>query len=118
MPPPRDPTTAPPEPDATDDPVDAAANRLVRELGDECVAVGATVGTARSANPEALERAVRAFSREARRLGASPERMLVLLKGCLRDERLAPRDRAAFERVSDVAVRWAIETYFEPVPAG
>jgi hypothetical protein len=105
-----------PDPDGADDPVHDAAERLVAELRDECRALGVT---ARAAPPAGLEASVRAFAHEARRLGASPERMLILLKSCLRDERLASRDRAAFELAHDAAVRMAIEAYFEDVsPAG
>lgn len=99
--------------DAAADPARLAASRLFDELRDECSEVGIT---ARGMNLPGLEAGVRAYGREARRLGATIERTVILLKECLRDERLAVADRAAYDRVREVAVRWVIEAYFDTSP--
>jgi hypothetical protein len=89
----------------------AAAERLVAELRDECSEVGIS---ARGLNVRGLEAGVRAFALEAKRYGASPERMLVLLKECLRDERLPDNDRRRYEALLSAAVTWAIDAYYAP----
>jgi len=83
---------------------------LVGELRDECSDIGVS---ARGFDLAGFLRGVRAFARDARRLGAPAERMLVLLKQCLADERLPREDRDVYEQFYDAAVRTAIETYYE-----
>ncbi len=89
--------------------VRGAAERLVAELRDECSEIGVS---ARGLNLRGLEAGVRAFAREAKRHGAPAERMLVLLKQCLRDERLPSGDRARYHFYLSEAVRWAIDAYY------
>ncbi len=91
------------------DPIRAAAERLVAELRDECSDIGVS---ARGLNLPGFEAGVRAFAREAKQHGATAERMLVLLKQCLRDERLPSGDRARYEFYLSVAVTWAIDAYY------
>jgi hypothetical protein len=50
--------------------------------------------------------------REAGRLGAAAERMLVPLKQCLADERLPREARELYQLYYDAAARTAIETYY------
>jgi hypothetical protein len=57
---------------------------------------------------------VRAFAREARRLGAPAARMLVLLKQCLADQRISPADREVYLQYREAATTTAIATYYEP----
>lgn len=106
---PRDPRD-PREP-RRDEPARAAAEHLFEELRDECSEVGIN---GRGMNVTGFERGVRAFTREAKRLGASIERTLVLLKDCLRDQRLPQEDRDIYQHYVDSAVRWAIDAYYGP----
>ena len=98
-----------------DHPARSAADRLFAELQDECSEVGVS---ARGMNVAGLESGVQAYGREARRLGASAEQTVVLLKECLRDERLRERDRVEYERLREAAVRWVIAAYFDAHPEG
>ena len=84
---------------------------LVAELRDECSDIGVS---ARGFDFGGYLRGVATFAREARRLGAPAERMVVLLKRCLADERLPRADRELYELYHDAAVRTAIETYYGP----
>jgi len=94
-------------------PLAGTAEWLVAELRDECSEIGVSIGaTGREFHPAGFERGVHAFAREARRLGATPERMLVLLKECLRDERLPREDVDVYERHVATAVRTAITAYY------
>ncbi len=93
----------------SDDDVRAAAERLVAELRDECSEVGVS---ARGLNIAGFEAGVRAFALEAKKYGATIERMLVLLKNCLRDERLPDNDRTQYEALRSAAVSWAIDAYY------
>ncbi len=93
----------------SDDPLRDAVDHLVAELRDECSEVGIS---GRGLNLRGFERGVREFAREAKRLGATAERMLVLLKECLRDQRLPQRDRDTYQLYMDSAVRWAIDAYY------
>ena len=99
---------------AADHPARTAAEHLFAELRDECSEVGLT---ARGMNRVGLEAGVRLYAQEARRLGASPEQTIILLKECLRDERLGS-DRTEYDLVRESAVRWAIEAYFDAVASG
>jgi hypothetical protein len=92
------------------DEVRPAREWLVAELRDECSDVGVS---ARGFDFDGYLRGVRTFAREARRLGAPAERMLVLLKRCLADERLPREDRQVYERYHDAAMTTAIATYYE-----
>ena len=94
---------------AAGDQLRTAAERLVDELRDECSEVGVS---ARGLNLAGLEAGVRAFAREAKRYGAMAERMLVLLKECLRDERLPQHDRAQFDQLMSSIVKWSIDEYY------
>ncbi|MEJ7810726.1 MAG: hypothetical protein WKG32_09995 [Gemmatimonadaceae bacterium] len=87
----------------------SAAERLVAELRDECSEVGVS---ARGMNLPGLDAAVRAFAREARRYGALCERVLVLLKECLRDERLSQSDRDKYDAALELCVKAAIDEYY------
>ena len=92
----------------------AAAQRwLVDELRDECSDIGVS---ARGFDLEGFIRGVHAFAREARRYGAPPERMLVLLKQCLVDERLPDEDREQYQLYVTTAVSAAIDAYFAAGP--
>ena len=91
------------------DPVLEPAERLVHELQDECSDIGVS---ARGFDLAGFVRGVRCFAREARRYGATPERMLVLLKQCLHDERLPPEDREVYDLYLTTAVRTAIGAYY------
>ena len=99
-----------------DDPVEArmsAAQRwLVDELRDECSEIG--VG-ARGFDLDAFLAGVAVFAREARRLGAAPERMLVLLKSCLSDDALPSADREQYRLYVDRAVTAAVRAYYGDV---
>jgi hypothetical protein len=86
-----------------------AGERLVAELRDECSDIGVS---ARGFDFDGLLRGVRAFAREARRLGAPAERMLVLLKRCLADGRLPREDRDVYQQYHDAAMTAAIVTYY------
>lgn len=92
----------------------AAQQWLVDELRDECSDIG--VG-ARGFDLDAFSEGVAVFAREARRLGAPPERMLVLLKQCLVNEAIPHADRERYQLYMDVAVRAAVRAYFAPVDA-
>ena len=83
---------------------------LVAELRDECSDIGVS---ARGFDLAGFIGGVQTFAREARRLGAPAERMLVLLKQCLADERLPREDREVYERYYDTAMSTAIATYYE-----
>ena len=89
----------------------AAAELLDAELRGECSEVGVS---ARGLNVRGLGVGVRAFALEAKRYGATVERMLVLLKECLRDERLPDNDRTRYEALLSAAVTWAIDAYYGP----
>ena len=89
--------------------VEAAAQRLVAELRDECSEVGVS---ARGLNVAGMEAGVRAFAAEAKRYGATAERMIVLLKECLRDERLPQNDRVLYDSLLSNVVKWAIDAYY------
>jgi hypothetical protein len=86
---------------------------LVAELRDECSDIGVS---ARGFDLAGFLRGVRTFAREARRLGAPAERMLVLLKRCLADERLPREDREVYQQYHDGAMSNAIATYYEAAP--
>ena len=120
------PTPRPPEPPSgppgrsdpaarlpDDHPARSAAERLFAELRDECSEVGVS---ARGMNVAGLEAGVCAYGREARRLGASVEQTVLLLRECLRDERLREGDRVEYERLRETAVRWVIGAYFDAHP--
>ena len=87
---------------------------LVAELRDECSDIGVS---AHGFDLDGFIRGVRAFSREARRLGAPAERMLVLLKQCLLDQRLPEQDRERYLHYRTSAVTAAIAAFYEPVGA-
>ena len=93
------------------DAVREAQERLVAELRDECSDIGVS---AHGFDLEGFIRGVRAFAREARRLGAPAERMLILLKQCLVDERLPQEDRERYLHYHETAMTTAIEAYYEP----
>lgn len=95
---------------APNDAIRPARERLVAELRDECSDIGVS---ARGFDPAGFLDGVRAFAREARHLGAAAERMLVLLKQCLADERLPREDREVYQRYHDAAMTTAIATYYE-----
>ena len=97
-------------PGGPNDEARSARERLVAELRDECSDVGVS---ARGFDFDGFLRGVRTFAREARRLGAPAERMLVLLKRCLADERIPREDREVYERYHDAAMTTAIDTYYE-----
>ena len=86
---------------------------LVAELRDECSDIGVS---ARGFDLAGFVRGLQTFAREARRLGAPAERMLVLLKHCLADQRLSRDDREVYRQYRDEAVRTAIATYYEAPP--
>ena len=88
---------------------------LVAELRDECSDIGVS---ARGFDLAGFVRGVQTFAREARRLGAPAERVLVLLKQCLADERLPREDREVYQRYYDAAMSTAIATYYEAADAG
>jgi hypothetical protein len=90
--------------------VPGAQERLVAALRDECNAMGVS---ARGFDRAAFLDGARAFAREARSLGAPAERMLVLLKQCLLDERLPREDRELYERYRDGAMTAAIAAYYD-----
>jgi hypothetical protein len=92
------------------EPLRAAREWLVAELRDECSDIGVS---ARGFDFGGFLRGVATFAREARRLGAPAERMLVLLKQCLADERLPHGDRELYQQYRDAAVRTAITTYYD-----
>ena len=110
----RRPPATPPSDTHGDDPVHAAAARLIEALRDECNEVGVT---ARGLNLDGFERGVRAFAQEARRYGATVERAIVLLKNCLHDQRLPRTDIAQYEHYHSSAVRWAIDAYYSAGPS-
>ena len=83
---------------------------LVAELRDECSDSGVR---ARGYDLSGVVGGVRTFVREARRLGAPAERMLVLLKQCLADERLPRDDRELYQQYYESAISTAIATYYE-----
>ncbi len=87
---------------------------LVAELRDECSDIGVS---AHGFDLDGFIRGVRAFAREARRLGAPAERMLVLLKQCLLDQRLPEQDRERYLHYRTGAVSAAITAFYEPVGA-
>ena len=90
----------------------AAAQRwLIDELRDECSDIGVS---ARGFDLDAFTEGAAVFAREALRLGAPPERMLVLLKQCLTDEAIPRADRERYQLYVDVAVRAAVRAYFPP----
>ena len=93
----------------------AATQRwLVDELRDECSDIGISV---RGFDLDGFVRGVWVFAREARRLGAAPERMLVLLKQCLSDQSIAPADREQYRLYVDRAVTASVQAYFDaPAP--
>ena len=82
---------------------------LVTELRDECSDIGVS---ARGFDLAGYLRGAQTFGREARRLGATAAQMLVLLKGCLADERLPREDRDVYQRYHDAAMTAAIVTYY------
>ena len=87
---------------------------LVAELADECSEIGVS---ARGFDLGGFVAGVQIFAREARRLGAPAERMLVLLKQCLADERLPWEDREVYQRYYDTAISSAISTFYETATA-
>jgi hypothetical protein len=88
----------------------AVAQRwLVDELRDECSDIGVS---ARGLDLDAFTEGVAVFAREAQRLGALPERMLVLLKECLADDAIPRADRDRYQLYVDVAVTAAVRAYF------
>lgn len=87
---------------------------LVAELRDECSDIGVS---AHGFDLDGFIRGVRAFAREARRLGAPAERMLVLLKQCLLDQRLPEQDRERYLHYRTSAVSAAIAAFYEPAGA-
>jgi hypothetical protein len=87
---------------------------LVAELRDECSEIGVS---ARGFDLAGFLRGVQAFAREARGLGAPAERMLVLLKQCLADERLPREDREVYQHYYDAAMSTAIGTYYAAAAA-
>ena len=91
--------------------VAAAQQWLVDELRDECSDIG--VG-AHGFDLDAFSEGVAVFAREARRLGAPPERMLVLLKQCLANEAIPRAGREHYQLYMDVAVSAAVRAYFAP----
>jgi hypothetical protein len=99
---------------SSNDAIRTAGEWLVAELRDECGDIGVSV---RGFHHAGFVRGVQTFAREARRLGAPAERMLVLLKRCLADERLPREDRAVYERYHDAAMSTAIATYYEAADA-
>ena len=82
-------------------PLRPAADRLVGLLREDCNDV---VVTARGFNYPGFERAIRTFARDAKRLSVPVERMLVLLKQCLYDERLPRDDIDTYARYMNDAV--------------
>jgi hypothetical protein len=92
----------------------AAQRWLVAELRDECSDIGVS---AHGCDLDGFLRGVRAFAREARRLGAPAERMLVLLKQCLLDQRLPEQDRERYLHYRTSAVSAAIVAFYEPADA-
>ena len=108
------PPRSPPASRVPDDhPARSAEERLLHELQDECSDVGVS---ARGMNVAGFEAGVRDFAREARRYGATIEQTIILLKECLRDERLRQEDRDQYDRLRERAVRWVIETYYDTTP--
>jgi hypothetical protein len=83
---------------------------LVTELRDECSDIGVS---ARGFDLAGYLRGAQTFGREARRLGATAAQMLVLLKGCLADERLPREDREVYQQYHDSAMSAAIAAYYE-----
>ena len=108
---PMDPSTSGPAP-LSDGLLRPTQEWLVAELRDECSDMGVS---AHGFDLDAFVRGVRAFAREARRLGAPAERMLVLLKQCLIDQRLPEQDRERYLHYRSTAVSAAIAAYYEPV---
>lgn len=95
---------------ARDTPACIGAGRwLVDELRDECSDIGIS---ARGFDLDAFLAGVAVFATEARRLGAPPERMLVLLKACLADDSIPARDREEYRIYLDRAVSTAVRAYF------
>ena len=95
---------------AGDTPACIGAQRwLVDELRDECSDIGVS---ARGFDLDAFLAGVAVFATEARRLGAPPERMLVLLKACLSDDSIPLRDREEYRVYLDRAVSAAVRAYF------
>ena len=80
------------------------------ELRDECSYIGVS---AHGFDHRGFLRGVRAFAREARRLGAPAERMLVLLKQCLADQRIPQDDREVYLHYRETATTAAIQAYYE-----
>ena len=110
LPGPTAPAGAPP----TDGRLRPTQEWLVAELRDECSDIGVS---AHGFDLDGFLRGVRAFAREARRLGAPSERMLVLLKQCLLDQRLPEQDRERYLHYRTSAVTAAISAYYEPAGA-
>lgn len=93
--------------------VGAAQRWLVDELRDECSEIG--IG-ARGFDLTAFLEGVAVFAREAARLGAPPERMLVLLKQCLADDKIPSADREQYRLYVDRAVSAAVHAYYAGPP--
>ncbi len=64
---------------------------------------------------EAFEPLVRHFAAAVRKAGAPPERMVVLLKQCVSDDRLSPTRRHYLDAMFGSFLRWAIDEYYSSV---
>jgi len=92
----------------------AAQDRLLRELEDEC----RTLQKARTLDLARLRSAVEEFAREVKTQGGSVERMLALLRACLRAAGIADTSAATIERLNERTFQWALDVYFGPEQGG
>ncbi|MGH7718578.1 MAG: hypothetical protein ACREON_07030 [Gemmatimonadaceae bacterium] len=92
----------------------AAQHRLLRELEDECRALRG----ARTLDLVRLRTVVEEFAREVKDQGGSVERMLALLRACLRSAGISDTSAATAERLNERTFQWALDAYFGPKQGG
>jgi hypothetical protein len=88
----------------------AAQAQLLRELDDECRALE----KARRMNLAHMRVAVEAFAREVKANGGSIERMLALLRACMRETGISNTGAASRANLDEQAFQWALEVYYGP----
>ena len=89
--------------------LDIARLRLAGDLATACERLHRD--TADAVMP-LLEAPVREFARRARECGAPVERMVVLLKDCISESRLARLDHQWFGHAREQLLRWALDTFY------